>query len=889
MAEVLYIIDAHSLIYQVFHAVPLMTSPKGQPTNAVYGFTRDVLSLLRQKKPDYLVCAFDSPGPTFRHDVYAAYKANRGPMPDDLQPQIPLIHEVLKALHVPVLAEPGLEADDVFGSVARRAADDGKDVYVVTSDKDASQLIDGRIRVYNLRKDHVLDADGLHQQLGIRPDQVIDMMALSGDPTDNVPGVPGIGPKKAVALIQQFGSLEGVLANTDRIRGAKTAEAVRTHVDDIRISCELVTIKTDVPIEVDWDTWRARVPRYEDVGPLFAEFGFRRFLEQITASDKPPAPPLVAHRVDSAAAYRDFRRQLAKQTRISVDLETTSVSPMLADIVGVAFSWQPGEGWYLVLRGPKTCKHLDAHAVLSDLKPMLEDPTVAKVGQNLKYDILVLRRAGIRLCGVVFDTMVADYLLEAGQRNHGLDDLAMRYLGHKTIPISDLIGKGRSQIRMDEVDTDTVAEYAAEDAEVALRLTDRLADALEQNDLGRLFDTVELPLIDVLVEMEHNGVKVDTAMLQEISREFAEKMTELEQQIYSAAGHEFNIGSPKQLSAVLFEEIGLSPLRRTKTGASTDQAVLEQLALVHPLPSLVIEHRKLSKLRSTYLDALPQMVHPETGRIHASFNQVVTATGRLSSSDPNLQNIPVRTPEGRRIRQAFIPGSDDQVLLTADYSQVELRVLAHYSRDEQLCGAFHRDEDIHTFVAGQVFGVPREEVTSEMRRAAKTVNFGIIYGLSPFGLASRLGMAQEEAGAFIDAYFAKHQGVEEFITEVLESAGRNGYVSTILGRRRAITGIRPTRTRQRNLAERTAINTVIQGSAADLIKVAMNNIHRRLQTEHSRCRMVLQIHDELVFETPRADIEPLKQMVDREMVGALDLSVPLKVDMAYGQNWLEVA
>ncbi|MCL4190543.1 MAG: DNA polymerase I, partial [Thermoguttaceae bacterium] len=626
---------------------------------------------------------------------------------------------------------------------------------------------------------------------------------------------------------------------------------------------------------------------------LFREFGFRSLAEKVDAlpAQEPAVPAAkveaTCHLVDTAEAFAAFLDQLRRHKWFSIDLETTSIAPRSAEIVGYAFSWSKSEAWYVAVRVPEGQPHLDPQSTLEALRPILEDPDVAKIGQNLKYDMIVLRAAGVALRGVAFDTMVASYLLDAGSRSHNLDELAKVHLGHTTIKITELIGTGRNQKRMDEVAARRVADYAGEDALLPVYLRPILDRRLEQHALKKLFRDVELPLIDVLAELEFNGIRIDVARLAELSRQYGQRMEALEREIYDLAGREVNIASPKQLQEVLFCDLKLPVVKKTKTGSSTDAEVLEELARVHPLPAKILEYRQYAKLKGTYVDALPQMVNPVTGRVHASFNQVVTATGRLSSSDPNLQNIPVRQEAGREIRSAFVPGEDGEVLLAADYSQIELRVLAHYSGDEQLREAFARDEDIHARVASQVYGVPLDEVTPEMRRQAKTVNFGVIYGQSPFGLAKQLGIDQREAAQFIDAYFAGYPGIERFLAKVLAECRTNGYVGTILGRRRTIDGVRPDAGRQRNLAERTAINTVIQGSAADLIKLAMIAIHARLRRERFPARMLLQIHDELVFEVPLSRRDELAALVNEEMVGAYPLEVPLKVDVKAGPNWAD--
>ncbi|WP_165075701.1 DNA polymerase I [Paludisphaera rhizosphaerae] len=891
-----YILDAYSLIFQVFHAIPEMTSPSGQPTNAAFGVFRDLLNLFRDRKPAYLAAAFDGGGPVFRSEIFAEYKANRSEMPQDLVPQIPVIKSIVEGFNVPVLTVPGMEADDVIATLARRGEERGLDVFVCTSDKDARQLITDHIKILNLRKNAVMDAKALEKDWGIRPDQVVDYLALTGDSVDNVPGVPGVGPVLASGYLKQFGDLETLLANPDQVKGPKKQQALREHAETARRARRLVALEENLPLELDWEALRVSPPNVAALKAICVDCGFHRFVAELGESAEPDAPPTprpewVAHysTIDTPEAFQTFLEEIRKQDRFSIDTETTSVNPLLSSLVGISASWKAGEAYYIPLRAPIGFKILDPELVLDGLRPILADPKIEKVGQNVKYDMLAFGRAGVAVEGPITDTMILSYLLESGERNHSLDQLADRLLGHEMIPITDLIGKGRNQLRMDQVDVPRITEYAAEDADATWRIFEILAPRVHEEGLWDLYADLERPLISILARMEEIGVKVDVAQLRQLSTEFASRLAEMEEEIHRLAGRPFNINSVPQLRQILFEELKLPKLQKTPGGElSTATEVLEELASKHPLPALLVRHRQLTKLKGTYLDALPELVHPEDGRIHASFNQGVAATGRLSSSDPNLQNIPVRTEEGRQIRQAFIAESPDWRLLTADYSQIELRVLAHYSEDPALKRAFDADHDIHRAVAARIYGVPEEQVDEGMRRVAKTVNFGVIYGLSPFGLASRLGIKQTEAAAFIEAYFQEYQGVDRFITKTLESAQADGRVETILGRRRPISGIKSTTGRNRNLAERLAVNTVIQGSAADLIKRAMILVDGRLREAGLSSRMILQIHDELVFEAPADEIPVLTVLVREAMTGALKLAVPLKVDLAVGPNWLDV-
>jgi DNA polymerase-1 len=895
-----YIVDSHSLIFQVFHALPEMSSPRGEQVGAVFGFVRDMLYLIEEKKPDALICTFDLSGPTFRDQLYDAYKAERGEMPEELVEQIPKIERVLEALGIPVLSCKGYEADDVLATLARLCDEAGANCFIVTGDKDCRQLITDRVAVYNIRKNQVFDAAALREDWGIGPDQVVDFQALVGDKIDNVPGVAGIGPKTAQQLLETYGTLDNLLEHAAEVPGSKGKKLIECR-EQALLSRQLVRLDTQVPVVPDWDASRVGGMDHESLTEIFAELGFRSFAERAAKIDptKLPVPTTAEkanyHLVDTPEALADLVTQLKQQTLISVDTETTHVMPRCAEIVGYSFAFKPGEAFYVAVHGPAGERVLDPQQTLEALRPILENPKIRKIGQNLKYDMIVLRVAGVRLAGLSFDTMIASYLLDAGGRSHNLDDLAQRYLNHTTIKIDQLIGKGRDQKRMDEVPVVQVATYAAEDADIPFQMQPILGAKLQELELTKLNEEVEVPLIEVLADLEFVGMRIDPERLAELSARYGERLGQLEREIEELAGHPLNIGSPKQLAQVLFQEIGLPVLKKTKTGPSTDADVLEQLASSHPLPAKIVEYRQFAKLKNTYVDALPLMIHPETGRVHGSFNQVVAATGRLSSSDPNLQNIPIRAEEGREIRSAFVPGPPGWKLLAADYSQIELRILAHYSQDAAMCAAFERDDDIHSIVASQVFGLPLSEVTSAQRRSAKAVNFGVIYGQSPFGLAKGLGISQEEAATFIDGYFKTYRGVADFMVRTLDECRSNGYVSTILGRRRSIQGVRPIdqltlltdrpSRRPLTLPERTVVNSVIQGTAADMIKVAMLAISRRLKKEKFAANMLLQIHDELVFEAPPEELDRLTTLVRDEMRNVLPLSVPLKVDVKTGDNW----
>ncbi|MDZ4685126.1 MAG: DNA polymerase I [Planctomycetaceae bacterium] len=926
MPESVYLIDTFSLMFQVFHGVPPMTGPSGQPTNAIFGISRDLVGLLTNHRPAWLIAAWDSSEPSFRNTIYADYKANRKETPPDLISQIPRVRELIEAFGIPVIEHAGWEADDVIATLAGQAAGRGDTVRIITSDKDARQLLGPQVQLFNLRKNTSLGEAELLLDWGIRPDQVVDFQALVGDAVDNIPGVPLIGPKKAAQLLNQFGTLDEVLAHADEAPGAKLKENLKLYAEQARLSRELARLKTDLPMEFDWTATRNPKPDVLRLQDLFREFGFRKLIddvrpfaatnlvatkksivaartkslfgdddtvtvtesvEVVVVITEPAAPKHTWQVIDTPELLADFVALLQPQTRLCLDLETTSVDPRRAEIVGWAFSWQPGQGYYLPVQGPPGSRLLDAASVVAALKPILENPAVEVVNQNIKYDLIVLRCAGINIASLGVDPMVGDYLLDAGARSHGLEALMDKYLHRQGMSISDLIGTGKKQKSMAEVPIKQIAEYATEDADCALQIADVIAPQLKDARLWELYWNLERPLIPVLAELEYNGIRVDADELRRQSADLTEQLQRLMGEIHEIAGETFNIDSPVQLRKILFDKLGLPVKRKTKTGPSTDQEVLEELAALHPLPAKITEHRHLSKLKGTYLDALPLLIHPQTGRIHCSFNQVVAATGRLSSSDPNLQNIPIRTPEGRRIRKAFVPGHPGWKLVCADYSQIELRMLAHFCGDPVLLEAFASGIDIHTAVAAQVYGVELAAVDADMRRVAKAVNFGVIYGQSPFGLAAALGIPQEDAAKFIDEYFTKYAGVDRYLEEILAECERTGYARTILGRRRKIDGIRPDRNRSRNMPERTAINTVIQGSAADLIKQAMIKLHDRLCREAHPAKMLLQIHDELVFEAPADAVPSLVQIVREEMEHALPLDVPLVVDVSAGDNWLE--
>ena len=905
MAKRLFLIDAHSYLYQAFYAIRRLTASDGTPVNAVYGFTNLLMRLFTDIKPDYVAVAMDTPGKTFRHERYDEYKATRKEMPSELQAQIPLIRDVMDAFGVPVFAVEGFEADDIIAAIAKRAETEEIETFIVTRDKDAKQLLSSRIRMFNTRDDSTFGPEDLQREWGVAPGQVVDVLALMGDASDNIPGVPGVGEKTALKLIHEFGSLENVLKNADTVKGKKLGRNLREYADQARMSRELVILRLDVPLDMDFNQWRPGVNvDGELLTRLFEKYGFKRLLKMLARLvPEQEATGMAVGRVegeqeridssryrliDSEAAFSRLLAELRSRDSFAVDTETTSEQPMRAELVGISFSWKKGEACYLPMMGADAPWLPDRGAALDALRPVLEDGVVAKVGQNLKYDMVVLRRHGVNLLGADFDTMVAAWLLDSSRTRYNIDALAGDYLNYRKVPTSDLIGKGKNRITMDRVPVRRVCEYACEDADVAWRLREVLEPVLKQENLEGLFRGVEMPLVGVLADMEFNGVALDREFLRRMSEETGRQIDALVAEIHKEAGEEFNVASTRQLGEILFTKRKLKPLKKTKTADSTDAEVLETLArrTDDPLPAMVLEYRRFSKLKSTYIDALPAMINDSTGRIHTSFNQTGTATGRLSSSDPNLQNIPVRTELGRKIRRALIAGGENTVLLTADYSQIELRMLAHLSGDESLTQAFMAGRDIHRHVASQVYGVSEDEVAPEMRRQAKAVNFGIIYGQSAYGLSREVGIPIPEARRFIDAYFARYGGVRTFLDGVVRDAESNGFVRTILNRKRPIPEITSQSPVHRSAAHRAAMNTVIQGSAADLIKVAMNNIFEKI-AGRGDIKMALQIHDELLFEVDTGAVEQCRKMVEEEMTGAMKLCVPLKVDIGVGRNWLE--
>jgi len=901
--KTIYLVDGSSLFYRGYFAFiknPLINS-KGENTSATFGFVNSLMKIIKDEDPDYIAIVFDTKEPTFRHKMYPEYKSTRAKMPDDLVAQIPRIWEATHVLNIPHFEMEGYEADDIIGTFAVMAEKKGLDVYCVTGDKDFFQLVTDHIRIYT-PKSAVDTPDKMGREevlakFGVYPEMVIDKLSLMGDSSDNVPGIPGIGPKTADKLLEQFGSLENVLSSHEQISAKGVREKVAANAELAKLSKRLVTIDTDVPVELDLDQVKRQPYNIEATKKFFLELEFTRLLSEIIvgADSAAPVEKTAAvsskgfyHTVATLADLKKLLEEFSKKKEIAVDTETTSLDALKAELVGVSLSDQGGVGYYIPLgHSGEGEKNLPFAEALELIKPFLEDPKVKKIGQNIKYDLEVLNNYDIDINPIGFDTMLASYVLNPSSREHSLDFMAMKHFDYKMQPITDLIGSGRKQKTFDIVPVKTATPYAAEDADFTFRLHGKLAPELEKHELTKLFYDIELPLIKVLACMEEAGIRIDADYLAGLSKDMDKKRDRLIGEIYQIAGGEFNINSPQQLAHILFEKLNLPTKGRTtkKTGYSTDVRVLEGLAKIHPLPKVILDYRQLTKLKNTYIDALPKLINEKTGRVHTSFNQTIAATGRLSSTDPNLQNIPIRTDEGRQIRKAFIPRDSEYVLLTADYSQIELRILAHYAEDPVLIKAFRESEDIHARTAAEVYDVAIDEVTSDMRRAAKTANFAIIYGVSAFGLTQQTDLSLTEARQFIDRYFQRYPGIQGYMESNKQFARDNGYVTTMFNRRRYIPEINNTNANIRQFAERIAINTPIQGTAADMIKLAMIKIHKSMAG--FRSQMVLQVHDELVFDVHKPELDKVRKIVKEGMEKVVELKVPIVADMGTGENWLD--
>jgi len=909
----LILVDGSSFLFRAYHAVPPLTNANGEPTNAIYGVSNMLRKLITDYHSDYITVVFDAPGKTFRNALYDQYKAHRPPMPDDLRVQIAPLHNLIRAMGLPLIIESGVEADDVLGVLAQHAEQQGYDVIISTGDKDMAQLVTEHIILENTMSNSRMDIQAVIDKFGVRPEQIIDYLALIGDTVDNIPGVPKVGPKTAAKWLEQYSTLENLIAHADKITG-KIGENLRASLDQLPLSKQLTTIKCDLDLPYNMEDLKQRPMDKAELKNLLAELGFSSWLKMLDASTEPStgssaAPalsPIAAEAVQSEDKpakidssyetilteqhFNNWLTRLEKAELFAFDTETTSLDYSKARIVGVSFAATPGQAAYVPLAHdyPGAPDQLDRSAILEKLRPLLENPDKAKLGQNLKYDMHVLANHGIALRGIAHDTMLESYVLNSTATKHNMDDLAKEYLGVETIHYEDVAGKGAKQIGFQEVSIEQAAPYAAEDADITLQLHQLLnAKLAQQPRLLELYSDMEVPLISVLARIENNGVLIDAAMLAQQSLELSSQIISLEQYAHDLAGQTFNLGSPKQIQEILYDQQKLPVLKKTPKGQpSTEESVLQELAVDYPLPKLILEYRSLSKLKSTYTDKLPQQVDRQTGRIHTSYHQAVAATGRLSSSDPNLQNIPIRSEEGRKIRQAFI-APEGKKIVAADYSQIELRIMAHLSADNGLLKAFSEGQDVHRATAAEVFGVAPEQVTTDLRRSAKAINFGLIYGMSSFGLAQQLGLSRSQAQSYIDLYFARYPGVLNYMDRIREQAREQGYIETLFGRRLYLPEINSRNAARRQYAERTAINAPMQGTAADIIKRAMIAADRWLYKDTPDAKMIMQVHDELVFEIAQNQVDDCAAKIRSIMCTAADLDVPLLVDIGIGNNWDE--
>ena len=880
----LFLIDGNNYIFRAFYAIPSLTNSKGFPTNAIYGFATMLIRIIKEWKPDYIAVAFDVKGPTFRHEAYELYKATRRAMPETLIPQIPYIKDMIRGFSIPVLEKQGIEADDVIGTLARRYSEQGMKVVIVSGDKDMMQLVGENVVIIDTMKDKVYDATAVREKFGVPPEKVVEIMGLTGDASDNIPGAPGIGPKGALRLIEEYGTIENVLQNVDRIKNAKAKECIRRYREQIIMSRELARIRTDEDIPFELADSRSGNPDREVLKDLFKEFEFSSLLQELMLREEQMAGQYETILAKTALIGAD--EEIRNTGSFSLDLILSSPEAMRAGIVGIALGIRPGKAVYVPLGHSYAGapSQLTEEQVWNVISPLLGNAAILKHGHDLKTIKIVLERHGLSLCGLGYDTLVGAYVLNPSHRSFELPDLVQDHLNRRIMTVKEIAGSGVKQLPPDIIAVDKMETYACLRADAILSLVASLSDELAREDLIGLFRDLETPLIPILAGMEEKGVLIDDGLLRAMSMELQQLLEISADKIYRLAGERFNIQSPKQLQHILFDKLRLAKGKKTKEGYSTDVDVLSSLARHHELPAEILAYRSISKLKSTYIDALPVLVHPQTGRVHTSYNQAVTATGRLSSSNPNLQNIPIRTVEGKRIRQAFIAPAGSR-LVSADYSQIELRVLAHLSEDRTLIDAFHSGEDIHSRTASTIFGVFPELVNEEMRRQAKVINFGILYGMSAFGLAKELNLTQKLAQVYIDEYFRKYEGVKRYLDQILEQARQDGYVCTLMNRRRYLPEINAANANIRQFAERMAVNTPIQGTAADLIKLAMIRIAGRLGTQNLTAAMIMQVHDELVFEVAEEEVETVIELVREEMEQVMVLRVPLKVSVSYGRNW----
>ncbi len=897
--DTLVLIDGSSYLYRAFHALPSLSNSRGDPTGAVHGVLNMINKLVREQASEHIAVVFDAPGKTFRDEIFAEYKANRPPMPDELRLQIDPLLEAVTAMGLPLLRIEGVEADDVIGTLCRQAVKSGLDVLVSTGDKDMAQLVDDKVTLIDTMSGTVLDRNGVKKKFDVYPEQIIDYLALVGDSSDNIPGVPRVGAKTAAKWLNQYGSVAEIVKNANEITG-KVGESLRENLDQLALSQQLATIKQSVKLEKKPEDLKRGKPDLEALRALYGRLELRSLLRQLdeqtggdaTEQELPEIPPRKGdyQTVLKQSAFKTWLKKIDRAALVAVDTETTSLNYMQAEIVGISLAVKTGEAAYIPLGHdyPGAPDQLPRDEVLAALKDFLEDPDKKKVGHHLKYDAHIFARYGIDLRGMQFDSMLESYVLNSVATRHDMDSVARKYLHISTIHYEDVAGKGAKQLTFNQIDLEQASPYAAADADITLQLHEYLWGELRKTkSLARLYEKIEQPLVPVLLDMEETGVLIDPKMLKTQSGELAKKMAKLEQEAHDLAGSPFNLGSPKQLQQILFEDLGLPVVRKTPKGQpSTAEDVLQELADEYELPQVILEYRTVSKLKSTYTDKLPEQISPDTGRVHTSYHQAVTATGRLSSTDPNLQNIPIRTPEGRRIRQAFIAPTGF-VLLAADYSQIELRIMAHLSGDKGLLNAFAAELDIHKATAAEVFGLDPDEVTADHRRSAKVINFGLMYGMSAFGLAKQLGITRGEAQEYVDLYFERYPGVKAYMDGIRAQAHDLGYVETVFGRRLYLPEINDRNAQRRQYAERSAINAPMQGTAADIIKIAMIAVHKWIKDSGANTRMIMQVHDELVFEVSKDSAEPVRDEIVTLMSGAADLAVPLKVDTGIGANWDE--
>lgn len=890
-----FLIDGNSFCYRAHYAIKNLSTKEGIPTGAVFGFINMLNKIIKGEKPDLLAVAFDLKAPTFRHKKFKEYKLGRAPMPQDLIQQMPFIKEVVGAFNIPIFQKEGYEAEDLIAAITIKLKNENCEVFIVTGDKDMLQLVCDNIRVYNAQKDgFIYDERAVRERFGVEPNKIIDIMALMGDKVDNIPGVAGIGEVTAKKLLVEFGSLDNIYENIEKVKAEKTRNLLAQGKEKAYLSRDLATINSNIDVEFDIRQLKVKEPNVEKLTELFKKLEFRSLLKDYL---KPDTKGNFYQLIKDEREFGCLVEELKKLPFICFDFETTGTEPLLAKVIGIAFSFAEGKAFYVPVaiedRPPDMFSSLlpsgfEAGFVMENLRSIFEDEKKEKIGQNIKYEKIILKNYGIDLKGNFFDTMVASYLLNPSKLNHNLEDIAFEYLNYSMTTFDDLLGKGKNRRSILEVNLEDLKNYAAEDADITLRLKYVLEEKLKEENLFDLFSKIEMPLVATLTWMEVNGVSIDVDFLESMSLKLEKTLSGLVEKIYAQAGETFNINSPKQLQTILFEKLKLKPLKRTKTGVSTDVEVLAKLAEEHPLPRLLLEYREISKLKSTYVDSLPKLINPLSGRLHTSFNQTVTQTGRLSSSNPNLQNIPVKTETGKQIRKAFKAESENFLILSADYSQIELRILAHFSKDPVLIDAFRKDLDVHRHTASLIFNIKEEDVTATMRSIAKTVNFGIIYGMSPYGLAKELNIEVEKAKGFIDAYFERYQKVRQYLDNQIEGARLKGAVYTLFGRKRYIPQINSDDIQLRNFAIRTAINTPIQGTASDIIKEAMNQVYREFKNKRLEGKMILQVHDELVFEIPRSELEVTKGIVRDCMCNAAGmLDVPIKVSLEAGRNWLE--